>query len=179
MAGPVVTIMGPQGSGKGTQAKLLGERHGWVPLSSGELLRASSDPEVQAIMNRGELAPSELVNRVIGRAMVALDPGQGIILDGFPRMLDEAKWLEAELAKLDRSLTRVIMVNIDHEASVARLQSRGRTDDTLAGIEERLALYERETRPVVAYFAAKGLVREVNGIGSVEEVAKRVEETIG
>jgi len=107
-----------------------------------------------------------------------LESDKGVILDGCPRMLDEAKWLLIELAKLGRRLTCVIVIQIDYQESVARLLQRARPDDSQVAIEERLALFERETRPVVALFEHQGLVRQVDGIGTVDEVAARVEEAL-
>lgn len=178
MAAPIIIIMGPPGAGKGTQSALLAKRLGGIHLSSGQLLREARDPKLLATMAAGDLVVSVEVERIIATALKRVAPEQSIVLDGFTRMISEAKWLEDQAAKLDRPIAAVIYLKVDQPESVTRNRQRGRLDDSLSAQAERWRLYQTETEPVLDFYHAKGLVHEVDGVGSIEAVADRIGKVI-
>jgi adenylate kinase len=183
MAAPVILIQGPQGSGKGTQAKLLAGRLGGVTFSSGELWRASNDPELAQRQAQGALGKSEVIIKLVKDYLVSIPADKVVISDAFPRMLPEAEWLVEFLPTLDRKLKAAVLLTIPHEESMARLLKRAATetdrpDDRPQDIERRLALYEQETSKVVELWRSLGILKEVNGVGSVEEIAGRINKVI-
>lgn len=183
MAAPVIIIMGPQGSGKGTQAGILCARLGLAHLSSGALLRATKNQKILDRIGSGQLALSEDVQRVMKDAIEALPDDQGALIDAFPRMIGEAHWLSDFLNSIDRRIDKVVLLVLPHEESLKRLLSRaekeGRQDDTREAIEKRLAWTEKETSQSLAYWKNQGLLAEVDGVGTVEEIAERIKEAIG
>lgn len=182
MASSVIILMGPQGSGKGTQAGILSRQHGMVALSSGALLRASRDPEIMRRIDQGLLARSEDVQRVMAEAAESVPEDQGIIIDGFPRMVNEAEWLLEMLAGLGRAIECVILLKVGRDESVRRLVKRSeresRADDGLEKINRRLDLFESETLAVLELWRSKGLLHEVDGLGAVDEVAERINKVL-
>lgn len=176
MASDLIVLLGPPGAGKSLQSKQLAEKHGWQRVSTGELLRASSDAKVQDFLRAGMLAPSELVQDVLAPRLAEIRPEQAIILDGFPRMLDEAHWLKQNLS--GRDLRQVIYLKIDLELSRTRLQQRSRADDTPTAIDKRWQEYQESTEPVLAFYRQLHLLDEVDGSGTPEQVAKHLEEVV-
>jgi adenylate kinase len=174
--------MGPQGSGKGSQARILAKNHGFVALSSGSLLRATNDPEVRDRIDKGMLARSEDVIKVMESAIKAQAADKGIVIDAFPRMLNEAEWLRNFLQQIGRPLKVVIDLAVPRAESVKRLVKRlgieGRDDDSVEGINRRLELFEQETVPVLNFWKSQGLLTEVDGEGTVEAVAERIKQVV-
>ncbi len=179
MAAPVIIVMGPQGSGKGTQCRLLSQKLNYVTFSSGALLRETKDPDIHSRMTKGLLVRSKDVERVMSDAIEGVEPAQGIVIDGFPRMVNEAEWLIQTLSAFGREVRSVIFLVIPRDESVKRLTLRAgleaRDDDSLAGINRRLELFESETRAVLDLWRSKGLLKEVDGVGTVEDVAERID----
>lgn len=178
MAADLVIIMGPPGAGKGTQSKLLAQRLGGVHISSGEVLRNANDPELAKVMNAGGLVPSEDVCRLVGESIKAVSVERPIVLDGFTRMIGEAQWLQEQLPQLERSIKAVVMLSVDANEGKERNLARGRGDDEIASQQKRWELYYQETEPVLNFYKQQGVLKEVDGVGSIEEVAKRVWEAI-
>ena len=179
-------LLGPPGAGKGTQARRLVERLGIRQVSTGDMLRAAvaagTDVGRRAavVMERGELVPDEIVIGVAEERLSAPDARRGFVLDGFPRTTAQARALDRILDDLGTPLERCVALRIDEEELVSRLLRRaeleGRSDDNETAIRTRMQVYERQTRPLLDYYRERGLLREVDGLGTVEEVAKRVEE---
>lgn len=178
MAAPVIIVMGPPGAGKGTQCQILAERLNGVHLSSGELLRASANPKIQETMARGELAESADVIEVFDQALIKVSPHQPIVIDGFTRMKQEAEWLQQRLPALGRSISMVINLVIDQQESIQRNYQRGRQDDALSAQYKRWEEYMEETQPVLSYYNQQGLLKEIDGNGSVEEVSERIKQAL-
>lgn len=172
-----ITLLGPPGSGKGTQAERLGEEHGFVALATGDLLRearaADTDLGRQAseYMDRGDLVPDDLIVAVIRDELASLDE-KPVLLDGFPRTVAQADALAGVLEDRDRALTAVVLIDVPHDVVVERISKRhqGREDDNPETVRERLRVYHRETEPLIAYYEERGLLRRVDGAGDPDAV---------
>lgn len=171
---PVITIMGNIGSGKSAQAKLIAEDLGWETFSTGQLIRESGNKEIIDAHNQGELAPTEFVQQMILNKVESIDGHKGVILDGSPRMLEEAERYDQDFPKFGRKLNLVIVLKLDKEEAINRLKLRGRVDDTPEAIASRFETYETEVKPVINRYKQAGIVREVDGHGSVAEVKARI-----
>lgn len=179
-----IVLLGPPGSGKGTQAALLKERLDVPHISTGELLRAavrdktSLGMKAKAAMDAGELVSDELVLGLIEERMGAADVQSGYLLDGYPRNLSQARALDDVLGRLDLPVEKALALTVDEEQIVTRLARRaeeeGRSDDTEEVVRNRLAVYREQTAPVAGYYADKRLLVEVDGMGSIEEINQRL-----
>ena len=174
-----LVIFGRQGAGKGTQCVRLVERYGVVHISTGDILRAERAAGTELgqaadrIMSAGGLVGDDIMipmveNRINEADVVA----SGFVLDGFPRTTDQAEGLFAALG--DNGLHAVINLDVPLDEVTARMKARAREDDTDEAIAKRLALYEKETRPVLDWFDDQGLLVTVNGLGTEEEVSARL-----
>jgi adenylate kinase len=181
-------LLGPPGAGKGTQAERLVSRLGIPQVSTGDMLRAAVaagtaiGARAKAIMERGELVPDDVVIRVAEERLASPDAQRGFVLDGFPRTAAQAEALDAILERMGTPLERCIAIVVDDGEIVERLLRRahieGRSDDNEATIRNRMRVYREQTEPLVAHYRESGLLREVDGQGSVDAVAKRIEEAL-
>src|SRR6056297_2544786 len=206
-----IIVLGPQGSGKGNQAKLLVNNFNFIHLEIGRILRKISKKdtvlgkEVASIINKGELVPVSMVAEIIEEELKAVSDDQDIVFDGTPRRLDEIDYLEKKLNKHEREITHVFFISITEEESIKRLQKRkvclkcgtpfilGKTiekdevicprcggevvtrqDENVEAIKKRLALYHKETSPVVNYYDKKGKLIKIDGSQSIDEVFKEI-----
>lgn len=161
------------------QGEKLAERFGWRRLSTGELLREAKDPAITAIMQKGELVPHDVFECVMGEAILGAKDIERIILDGFPRSMEQAEWLVKSRPEHGRAVGSLIVLDVSKEELLSRLSLRGRVDDTPEAIDQRFAVYEHESRPVIEYFAQQGIpVIHVNGEGTIDEVHERVVEEL-
>jgi adenylate kinase len=171
-------LLGPPGAGKGTQAERVVEVHGLVHVSTGDLLRAAvaNDTalgrQAKGFMDAGDLVPDSLVCALVVERLGQADASEGFLLDGFPRNVAQAQALEAELG--DVKIDRVVHMRLEDEEIVKRLLGRGRKDDTEEVIRNRLAVYQAETKPLIRYYEAKGILRTIDAKGSMDEVAARI-----
>jgi len=172
-----VALLGPPGSGKGTQAARLREQLGFASLATGDLLRgaraAGTDLGRRAseYMDHGDLVPDELIVAMIRNAIASLD-GKPILLDGFPRTVAQADALAGALKARGRELTAAILIDVPDEVVIERISRRhqGREDDRPETVRERLRVYHRETQPLVAYYDERGLLRRVDGAQDADTV---------
>lgn len=182
-----VLVLGPQGSGKGTQAKSVARDHDLPHVSTGEMFRALDDAtplgrEVSEIMGRGDLVPDEITIRMIRERLAEDDARDGFILDGFPRNLAQAEALDEMLDEIGRALDVIFFFDLDDETAKERALGRavaeGRTDDTPESITRRLSLYHEQTKPVVEYYRTTGKLVPLHANRSVEEVAAEIESAL-
>jgi adenylate kinase len=177
-------LMGAPGAGKGTQAKLLAGRLQVPQIATGDILReavaSGSDlgEQVKSIMQRGELVPDEVVIRIVEQRLARHDCQPGFVLDGFPRTQAQAQALDRLLERLGREPVRVVSLTVPDDELMRRILSRGegRADDTEATVRNRLAVYRRDTAPLLEHYATS--LAEVEGTGSIEEIHERIVEAI-
>jgi len=175
-----ILILGPQGSGKGTQAKRVASEYGYAHIATGDILRkAVADGtelglRVQPILEAGHLVDDALMIELIRDRLDEPDAVEGFVLDGFPRTLVQAEALDAMLAEIGRPLVVVFEFQISDEDCIQRLLSRarieGRTDDTPEAIAKRLGLYHELTEPVVEHYRATGNLVGIHADRSEDEV---------
>jgi adenylate kinase len=181
-------LFGPPAAGKGTQAKRLVEARGMVQLSTGDMLReaiASGSElgrECQAIMSRGELVSDAIVIALIEARLKEAGDAGGAIFDGFPRTVAQAVALDAMLAKLGKQIDHVIRLKVDDAALLDRVAVRfadqGRPDDNPESFKVRLDAYNRNTAPLLPYYADKGLLSEIDGMGAIGSVATAIDAVL-
>ena len=185
-----IILFGPPGAGKGTQAQRIVDRHGVVQLSTGDMLRAAiaagSELGLQAksLMDQGKLVPDDVIIGMIADRMNDEDCKNGVILDGFPRTIAQAKALDAMFAAGHIQLDQVIEIQVDEAALFARIENRAaepgdaRSDDTAEVLEQRLKVYHENTAPVLPYYRDNGQLNIVDGMQSIEEVAAQIESLL-
>ena len=177
-------IVGPQGSGKGTQGVRIADAFGVPAISTGDMFRAAvaagSDlgNQVKALIEAGNLVPDELTSAVVAERLAQDDAANGFLLDGYPRNLGQVADLDAFLAARDEKIDAVIELNVPREESISRLTQRareqGRTDDTEEVIANRLGIYERETAPILDVYRERDVVDTIDGVGTLDEITERI-----
>ena len=183
-----IVLLGPPGSGKGTQAALLRDRLGLAHISTGDLLRQAVDRQTElglkakSFMDAGDLVPDDLMLGLIEERLGESDVANGFILDGYPRNLAQAEALDEVLERIGQPVDIAISVAVDESEIVDRLSKRaleeGRSDDTEDVIRNRLRVYTEQTAPVAGHYGERGQLREIDGMGSMEEVHRRMLETL-
>ncbi|MDZ8170615.1 adenylate kinase [Microbacterium xanthum] len=177
-------IVGPQGSGKGTQGVRIAEAFGIPAISTGDMFRAAVaagtdlGKQVTAVIEAGNLVPDELTSAVVAERLSQEDAADGFLLDGYPRNLGQVADLDAFLQARDEKIDAVIELNVPREESITRLTQRakeqGRTDDTEEVIANRLGIYESETAPILEVYRERGAVDTIDGVGSLDEITERI-----
>ncbi|MFF2275461.1 adenylate kinase [Agromyces sp. NPDC058126] len=181
-------IVGPQGSGKGTQGVLIADAFGVPQVATGDIFRANVaggtelGKRVQAIIEAGDLVPDALTSELVRDRLAQADAAEGFLLDGYPRNRGQVDDLDAFLTGRGESLDAVIELEVPREESITRIHQRaveqGRTDDTEEVIANRLAIYERETAPILDVYRERGLVARIDGVGTLAEVTGRIFEAL-
>lgn len=181
-------LIGPPGAGKGTQAKLIAERFDIPHISTGEIFRsnvADGTPlgvEAKSYMDRGEYVPDSVTNAMVRDRLGQPDTENGFLLDGYPRTLPQVDELDTILADLGKQLDVVVEITADPVEVTARLLARaakeGRADDTEEVITRRLEVYAEETAPIVGVYSERGMVKQVDGLGTIEEVNERIVDAL-
>ena len=184
----IVVFFGPPGSGKGTQASGLASRAGIPQLSTGDMLRQAvreGSPlgmKAKAIMERGDLLPDEIIIGLMKARIAAPDCRDGFILDGFPRTVAQAEALEGLLRDAGRRVDAVLNLKVGEDEVTERMSGRaaaeGRSDDNPATIRERLRVYREKTEPLISWFEKRGALVNIDGVGAVSEVSRRIDESL-
>ena len=175
----MIILFGPAGAGKSVQGHMLAARYGWRWLSAGQLLRETRDVEFMEAMRRGEFIPDEKIRQVMGDALKNAAEIDRVILDGFPRQLQQAQWLLQAREVYSREIKAVIVLDVSRDVIEERLRIRGRADDTTEAIDRRLELFREETSPILDYFLDNNIaVDHVDGSGSVGQVHDAVVEVL-
>ena len=181
-------VLGPQGSGKGTQAKRISAAHGIPHVSTGDMFRAAVTVgtelgrRVEPILASGDLVPDELTVALIRERLSEEDARDGFVLDGFPRNLTQAEALDGMLAEIGRGLDAVLFFDLSDELAVERIRGRAldedRDDDTPEAIGRRLAIYHEQTEPVVERYRATGKLVPLHAARSIEDVSTEIEAAL-
>lgn len=175
----MIIFFGPAGAGKSVQGQILAARHGWRWLSAGQLLRDQKDAELIRQMQTGDLAPTGLVNDIMKNALVQAKDVDGVILDGYPRELEQAKWLIETRPHHERDVRLAIVLEVPRGDILKRLQVRGRVDDTPDVIDKRLQVYRSEIYPILDFFNDKHIpIVHMSGVGTVGEVHDKIEREL-
>lgn len=175
----MIVFFGPAGAGKSVQGQILAARQGWRWLSAGQLLRDTHDPEVIKELHTGKLLSTELVNKVVGEAISRAESIDQLILDGFPRLLEQAEWLIASQPNHGRAVSIAIVLEVPESELLKRLEVRGRADDTPDAIKERLTIYRKEVYPILNYFSEQNItIAHIDGNGTVGQVHDRIIEEL-
>lgn len=175
----MIVFFGPAGAGKSVQGQMLAARKGWRWLSAGQLLRDTHDMELIKQMQSGKLVTPEKVNKLIGEAIKRAENIDQIIMDGYPREMEQAKWLVESQAHHGRDIKLVIVLEVPKSELLKRLELRGRIDDTPEAIDERLRIYRTEMYPVLSFLTEKHVnIVHIDGVGSVGQVHDRIIEEL-
>ena len=176
----ILILFGPPGAGKGTQAIKIAEKNNWIHVSTGDILRMEVKKEtllglkVKAVMDAGHLVSDELLIEIMELVFRKHSSAGGFVLDGFPRTLNQAKSLDEMLEKLGQKVSLVLSLEVNETELVNRLLKRaaeqGRKDDTDDVVKNRLVQYHQHTKPLIDFYKAKNLFREVIGEGSVNDI---------
>ena len=181
-------LFGPQGAGKGTQAKRISEVYEIPHVSTGDMFRAAMQEgtelglRIKPIYDRGDLVPDDLTVALIRERLVEPDAAAGFVLDGFPRNLHQAEALDAMLAEIGRNLDAILFFDLDDGTATARALGRareeGRADDTPDAIARRLAVYHEQTEPVVEHYRVTGKLVPLHADRSIDAVWAEIEEAL-
>jgi adenylate kinase len=183
-----VLLLGPQGAGKGTQAKRISEEYGIPHIASGEILRAEMNAgtdlgrRVKDVYDRGDLVSDDLMIELIRNRLEQPDTESGFVLDGFPRTTVQAEALDSMFADIGRNLSVAFALQIPHEVAFERLRRRaeleGRADDTDEAIQRRLDGYHRETEPLIEYYRTRGNLVPIRGDRTENQVFADVQQAL-
>ena len=176
--------MGPPGAGKGTQAKVVADHFGVPAISTGDIFRANVTKgtplglKAKGYMDAGEYVPDEVTNLMVRNRIDEPDAEPGFLLDGYPRTLSQVEELDGMLEDLGIALDAVVSLTVDRDEVVQRLLQRaqveGRTDDTEDVVRRRQEVYGEQTEPLIEVYRKRGIVHEIDGMGEVDDVTKRI-----
>jgi adenylate kinase len=179
-----LVVLGPPGAGKGTQAVKLAERFACADVATGDIFRANVAEgtelgrAAQEYMDRGDLVPDEVVIAMVMERLAEGDCRTGFVLDGFPRTVNQAEALDLQLVELGSPLDAALSFDVTEEELLRRLAGRAaaqhRADDAEQTIRYRLEVFALKTRPLIDYYAHRGLLISVDAIGPIEVVTKRI-----
>jgi len=180
-----IVFIGPPGAGKGTQAERLIAKYRLAHLSTGDMLRAARDAQTEIgkkadqYMSKGGLVPDDIIIAIIGERLAQPDCQKGYLLDGFPRTIAQAEALDTLLAQKDTPLDVVLELRVAEDELFNRLAGRGRADDKPEVIRQRLVAYRQQTEPLLDYYDRKGLLKSIDGLGTVDDIFDRVVSVLG
>lgn len=170
-----ILLTGPQGSGKSTQADLLAQYLNVPKISTGDIFRkikqedSEKGKRIRQILNSGQLVDDQTTAEIVKRRLAG--EGSGFVMDGYPRTLEQ-------INLFDPLFDKVFYLKLSDEEAIKRLLSRGREDDTRELIAQRLKIYHQQTDPVLDYYKVKGLLKEIDGLGSIDEIRQRIRDQL-
>ena len=183
-----IVIFGAPGSGKGTQSELMIAKYGLDYISTGNVLRAAIKEGTelgkiaQDYINKGQLVPDDLIIKLIAGFLDEKADSTGVLFDGFPRTIPQAKALKELLSERNTGISVLIDLQVDDEELIKRLLERGkisgRSDDNLETIQSRLDVYHTQTAPLATYYISEGTYTAIKGVGSIEEIFQRIDGAI-
>lgn len=182
-------IFGPPGAGKGTQAKVISKKYKLTHISSGDLLRQesktnSSHKDIAKILKSGQLVPDNLINNLLKEHLTKIDPTKtkGFLLDGYPRTLKQAEFIDNYLKKNKQTIRAIISLKLKDKDAIKRILVRGKTsgrkDDNLKIIEKRLEIYQSETKPLLKYYQQQKKLINIDGRPDIELVSQKIGKVI-
>ena len=184
-----ILILGAPGSGKGTQGKILAERLKLPKITTGDLIRTAMKDgtplglEAKKFYDEGKLVPDSVVLGMIKDELDRPEGKEGAIFDGFPRTAAQAELVDKTLGQRGQRLNHILLMDVTEEELVRRMRARaqieGRTDDAPEAIATRLQVYQRDTAPLIAHYAQRGIVHRVPGTGTVDTIAGEIKRIIG
>ena len=184
-----ILILGAPGSGKGTQGKVLAERLGLPKITTGDLIRSAMKDgttlglEAKKYYDDGKLVPDSIILGMIKEQLDLPAAKTGAIFDGFPRTAAQAELVDKTLGQRGQRLNHILLMDVTEEELVRRMRARaqveGRSDDSPEAIATRLQVYQRDTAPLIAHYAQRGIVHRVPGTGTVDDIAGEIKRIIG
>ncbi len=174
----MIVMLGPVGAGKSVQANILVKKYGFYWVSTGELLRKTTDPAIRELLHSGKLVDDDTVKRLISEAIAEIPQETDVIIDGFPRRISQAEWLEAMQPNLARKVDHVLHLTLSEEAAIQRMSDRGRHDDSAKAIAQRNKTYTEQVLPVVSFYRDRNVLHEIDGSGTVEQVAQQIKDAL-
>ena len=183
-----IVIFGAPGSGKGTQSELIIAEYGIDHISTGDVLRSEMKNETELgkiakdYIEKGQLVPEELIVDMLAKVLDSKENSKGVIFDGFPRTIPQAKALKEMLNKRGTDVSVMLNLQVEEEELIKRLLERGkvsgRSDDNLETIKSRLDVYHKQTAPLADYYIGEGKHVAIEGMGTVEEIFGRIKEAV-
>ena len=182
--GEVLVILGAPGSGKGTLAKVLKEDYGINHISTGDLIRKSDDVELKKIIASGDLVPDSMIVKILVSELEKMDPSEGVIFDGFPRTIKQAKKLDSILGKMGLGLNHAIFLDLDEKIAKERIKERAKKEDRKDDssdevIENRFNEYHDKTFPLVDFYKRSRKLLKIDAEGGKDKVLSKVVEKLG
>ncbi len=183
-----IVIFGGPGSGKGTQSEKLIEKYGLEHISTGEVLRTEIAAQTELgkiaaqFIEKGQLVPDELIIDILASVFDSKRGSKGVIFDGFPRTIEQAKALKKMLAERGTEVSAVVALEVEDAELIERLLNRGKisglSDDNLETIQKRLQVYHSQTAPLIEHYKNENLYHPIKGDGTVDEIFERIKKTI-
>ncbi|OGU12962.1 MAG: adenylate kinase [Gemmatimonadetes bacterium RIFCSPLOWO2_12_FULL_68_9] len=184
-----IILLGPPGCGKGTQGEILAERTGIVRVSTGDLLRDAAGrgtelgKRAKSYMDQGLLVPDDVIVGLLREVLASPRAGKGVIMDGFPRTVAQAEAVDTLLAERKRRVDTVLFFDVPDQELLKRITGRaaaeGRSDDNPESFRQRLVAYRQQTQPLVDCYRQRGILVEIEAVGSISEIAARVQARVG
>ena len=183
-----IVIFGAHGSGKGTQSELIIKEYGLDLISTGDVLRSEIKNETElgkiakGFIEKGQLVPDELIVDMLAKVLDSKENSKGVIFDGFPRTIPQAKALKEMLNQRGTDVSIMLNLQVEEEELISRLLERGkvsgRSDDNLETIKSRLEVYHNQTAPLADYYVGEGKHVAIKGMGTIEEIFDRIKEAV-
>ena len=182
--GKIIVLLGPPGAGKGTLAKKLVKRNGFQHISTGDMIRKSEDKELKDLIAKGKFVPDKTMIKLLKDKLATLDFEKGVILDGFPRTLDQAQKLDSILGKMGVGLSSVVYLNISSDTAKERLAKRAEEEDReddkdVETIKQRFKEFKEKTVPIIDFYKRSRKLKDIKSGVPAEEVYTRVIDSLG